>query len=378
MSRKGENIHKRKDGRWEARVRIISNSEKKKYKSIYGKSYSEVKSKVANFYKESGDDGFRTIQNCSADKKLAEIMEEWFLVKQMSQKASTQLKYHTIAENHILPILGHREISEITETEISEFLVQKLNKGKLHENTALSPSYVKTMGIMLNSVIAYAVVMDYRKPMKSKIVKPLERKHEITIMDCLTQKKLEDSLKINDSVTATGIMLALNSGMRIGEICALRWDDIDFHTNVIHVRHTISRIKNTDESTTKTILVIDEPKTKTSNRKIPINSKLLPILHKAKANAVSEFVISDKKEFMSPRTFEYRFHQALKKLAIPDINFHALRHTFATRCIELGVDIKTLSEILGHSNVSITLNTYVHSSIQHKREQMEKLTLLGF
>lgn len=164
--------------------------------------------------------------------------------------------------------------------------------------------------------------------------------------------------------------------MRIGEVCALTWNDIDFSTCTIYVRHTVSRVK-TDNIHTKTELILDEPKTTSSKRIVPISSKLFPILFEYKKISHSLFVISNKDSFISPRTFEDRFHKVMKKNNIEHFNYHALRHTFATRCIEAGVDVKTLSEILGHSNVSITLNTYVHSSLEMKKNQLEKLTLLS-
>lgn len=375
MARRGENIHKRKDGRWEARIQIVTENNQKKYKSIYGKTYKEAKKKMQDVYKNLSDEK----ENDTRMKKrsLEEICNEWLIVNQLKQKPSTQLKYSTIIKKHILPELGAVDIKNLDENTINSFLIQKQKKGNLNNKCALSASYVRTMGIILNAVIEYAESMEYRKPMKTKILRPLETKHDIPIMDCTTQVKLENALNFDGTETATGILLALNTGMRIGEICALRWDDIDFFSNVIHVRHTVCRIENKKEESIKTVLIIDSPKTKTSSRDIPINSKLLPVLKQSRELSKSDFVVSEKENFLSPRTFEYRFHQSLKKYNIPDTNFHALRHTFATRCIELGVDVKTLSEILGHANTSITLNTYVHSSMQLKKEQLEKLTLLG-
>ena len=141
------------------------------------------------------------------------------------------------------------------------------------------------------------------------------------------------------------------------------------------MRHTVARVKSEDSSNT-THLIIDTPKTKASIRDIPISSALLPILIKMKEKSISPYVISDTNSFVSPRTYEYRYHRILDKCNIQSVNYHTLRHTFATRCIEAGVDVKSLSEMLGHANVGITLNTYVHSSMEMKRSQLEKLSLL--
>lgn len=170
----------------------------------------------------------------------------------------------------------------------------------------------------------------------------------------------------------------VHMGLRIGEVCALTWDDVDFENEIIHIRSTVARIKNTQKVCEyKTHLIIDKPKTKSSLRDIPIPSSLLPLLLKMRKKACSRYVISDKETFTSPRTFEYRYHELLDICDIESINYHALLHTFATRCVEVGVDVKTLSEILGHADVSITLNTYVHPSIELKRKQMEKLSVLA-
>ena len=168
-------------------------------------------------------------------------------------------------------------------------------------------------------------------------------------------------------------MISLNTGLRLSEICALKWSDIDFENAILHVRTTVARVRNTGEGS-KTKLIIDRPKTKSSFRDIPISSYLMKMLVSLYEKRKSEYVVSDQEGFISPRTYSYRFHKVLEKYNVKQVNYHALRHTFATRCIEHGVDVKTLSEILGHSNASITLNTYVHSSMERKREQLEKLT----
>lgn len=374
MSRRGENIHKRRDGRWEARITIQGKDGLSKKKSLYGKTYKEAKDKLLNAkaYLENN-----SMDQNKKSKTLAEAAEEWFHINQIKQKASTQLKYRTMTEKHILPALGAIELQKLDESVVNDFLVQKLNNTGPHKDKGLSASYVKTMGVILNSIINYAVDMDYRNPLKSKIIKPSETKNDITIMSRNSQLDLERALLYRVTPTAIGIMLALQAGLRIGEISALRWDEIDLDTKIIHVRHTIARIKNDDESLpAKTRLVIDKPKTKTSYRDIPINTRLMDYLRKARLLSKSEYVVSEKDSFISPRTFEYRFHKILDEFGIEKMNFHALRHTFATRCVEQGVDVKTLSEILGHANVGITLNTYVHSSIDMKRNQLEKIVML--
>lgn len=370
MPRKGENIHKRKDGRWEARVIIADKYGIMHRVSLYGKTYKEVKEKKLSAKTE--------YDNKNAKKSgvsFAKVIDEWFMNSFLNQKNSTKLKYQNIIERHIVPCLGKYKISEVNENIINSFLTKKLSSGRISDGSGLSHSYVKTMAIIINSVMQYAVAKEYCSPLKTKIVKPLSEPKHIEIMDLETQKLLEDRLECDQSLTALGIQIALYTGLRIGEICALKWEDIDIDHLLIHVRHTIARIINTDvNSDGKTCLVIDKPKTKSSIRDIPITYKLLTVLNKITDRGSDHFVVSGSKDFISPRTFEYRYHKTLEHYSIPQLNFHGLRHTFATRCVELNVDIKSLSEILGHANVGITLNTYVHSSLDLKRNQLEKLS----
>lgn len=228
--------------------------------------------------------------------------------------------------------------------------------------------------LIINGAIKFAVSEELCEPMKTQIFRPAEPKRELPILSQDAQKRLEVRLFAESDPTSIGILLSLHTGIRIGEVCALTWNDVDLNDHIIHIRHTISRIKNPNESeSAKTILIVDTPKTKASTRDIPISSALYPVLNRAAFKVPNHYIVSDSIEFLSPRTYEYRYHRMLHKCGITPINYHALRHTFATRCIEAGVDVKSLSEILGHANVGITLGTYVHSSMELKRAQLEKL-----
>ena len=198
---------------------------------------------------------------------------------------------------------------------------------------------------------------------------------ELTVLNVDDQRKLKEFLIKQKTSTSIGILLSLYTGMRIGEVCALSWEDVDLDDNIIFVRHTVSRVKS-NSGKRKTELILDEPKTRSSKREIPIPLYLTDVLKRYRENSHSTFVISNYDGFSDPRTYDIKFHSILKECGINSVNYHTLRHTFATRCVEAGVDIKTLSEILGHANVSVTLNTYVHSSMDLKRKQIEKLSAL--
>lgn len=372
MSKRGENIHKRKDGRWEARIRTEATA--KKYVSVYGKSYREVRDKKN-----------RLLTSCklvtttvNSEKRLADVISQWEETNLVMQKDSTKLKYSFLINQHINPELGELPISKIDSFKITQFFNKKLQEGRLDKSGGLEPSYLKVMVSILKSVIQFAVEQKYCNPIKISFHVPKPPKRELVILDQKDQIRLENEIVKECTLTGLGILLSLNAGLRISEICALRWEDINLSQNYISVRHTISRVPATDDTgTAKTSLVMETPKTYASLRDIPIPLRLVPVLKKMKSSAISEYVVSDRKTFISPRTYEYRFHKLLAAYDIPKINYHALRHTFATRCIEVGIDIKTLSELMGHSNVSITLNTYVHSSMELKRQQIEKLSLIS-
>ena len=181
-------------------------------------------------------------------------------------------------------------------------------------------------------------------------------------------------MRKQNSLTCVGIMLSLYTGMRIGEVCALTWDDVDLQELTIQIRHTVARIRADQTGRgEKTQLIIDTPKTSASRRDVPISSLLRTLLEQVRPASGAGYVLSGNEAFVSPRTFSSRYHSVLRSAGIPSFNFHILRHTFATRCIEAGMDAKTLSEILGHASVSITLHTYVHSSMDTKRFHLEKI-----
>ena len=366
MARKGENIRKRKDGRWEGRYKIGTKDDGT---SVYGKSYTEVKNKLIEAKRGVVPFG----NNSYIEKKFEDVLTLWLKANQLKVKGATQTKYSYMIEKHINPLLGKKRISTLTVPIVNDFLLDKLNNGRLDGTGGLSQSYVKTMAIIIESALNYAVAEGYCQPLRNQIIKPSLVKKEMQILSLSAQQHFE-ALAVNDiDETITGIFIALYTGLRIGEVCALSWDDIDLDNQIIHVRHTISRIQIYNGTSHETVLILDVPKTKASIRDIPISPLLLPILIYMKGQAVSNFVISTHQSFTSTRTFDYRYKKVFQNFGLPEINFHSLRHTFATRCVEVGVDVKSLSQILGHSNVATTLNTYVHPSMDTMRVQIEKL-----
>lgn len=374
MPKKGENIRKRADGRWEGRYKVdtLPNG-KTKYRSVYGKTYKEVKSKM---YFCASQSYFSDKEKTSQKILIRDIIDTWINTNKSTHKGATEIRYEYLIKKHIIPELGDVPLSSVTSSMLTSFMNRKLEQGSLNGKEALSPAYVRSIMSVTLSILQFAVNEGLCQPLNINLQKPSTDKRELEVLSVFDQNRLESALLNNINETKLGILISLNTGLRIGEVCALSWNDIDFENQIFHIRSTVARVKSTD-SDVNSKLIIDRPKTKSSLRDIPIPSKLLTILISMKKQSKGKYVVSAENNFVSPRTYEYRYHKILDEYNIPSVNYHTLRHTFATRCIEVGVDVKTLSEILGHANVSITLNTYVHSSMDLKRQQLEKLAVFS-
>lgn len=371
MPRRGENIRKRKDGRWEARFPKGKNDKGNTiYGAVYGATYKEVKEKRHQILENAQT-------ATKKDIRFSELLLLWMADNRVRLKASTIYRYQYLIDTHILPELGDKPLNSISAAIINSFLANKLQSGRLKDDGALSASYVRSISLVISSALKFGAALGMYSTTGVSIKKPSIRHREPPVLSNEQQMVLENYLLTDMDETKIGIYISLYTGLRIGEICSLTWHDIDLASKIIYVRSTVARISAMTGGSLKTKLVIDMPKTTASVRCIPICSRLLSALKESTSKVASMYVISSGIDFVSPRTFDYRFKKILDDCHIPRINYHALRHTFATRCIEAGVDVKSLSEILGHSNVSTTLNTYVHSSMDLKRIQLEKLANLS-
>ena len=362
MARRGESVFKRKDGRWEARYPCgIDEHGRKKYRSVYAKTYSEVK----EHRRLAMQSAIIPPKNSTC---LASVLKKWLENKKINLKQQSINRYEQCIQNHIIPVLGELPIYRINEAMIDSFLQKKRCSGRIDGKGGLSQNYVRTIAIVLQSALNYAFQMNMGLQQQIRIQKPRLERKQIQVLRQHEQIQLEKYLKKNMGDGNLAIYLGLHTGLRIGEICALRWEDIDLIENKIYVNSTIIRDSNGT-------CIIGAPKSDSSTRVVPITQSLAKVLRdwKTKSHSIYVFPAPQKGNFLNPRTLQYRFKSILKKCGLPDIPFHALRHTFATRWIECSMDMKSLSEVLGHSNVSITLNTYVHSSDDLKRFSIETI-----
>lgn len=363
MPRMGENIRKRKDGRYEGRyAEGCKRDGTVKYRSVYGKAYTEVKQKLYGAVS-----GNSVSENTPKSKLLvSQITSMWLQSKKPYIKQSTYSHYLSVTEKHINSFFKNKRITEITEP-----MIQAISAELMH---SLKPKTVRDILVILGQILDYASKQGLCTRISAKIQFPKDTAGTIRILSPREQQQLIMFLNQEPDLQKLGVLICFYTGMRLGEICGLRWEDIDFANQMIKVRRTIQRISSENSGTR---FLIDTPKTQKSVRDIPIPEFLMSYLRERKCSNLAAYILTGTEQFTQPRTYQNRFKAYLRDSGLPnDFHFHTLRHTFASRAIELGFDPKTLSEILGHANVNITLNRYVHSSIELKRRNMELFSMV--
>lgn len=362
MARRGENIYKRKDGRWEGRYKSgIKADGTAKYSSIYGKTYAEVKAKLSE--KRVKNDVSAVPKNLTVNN----LFSMWFSDIRLKVKESTYMNYQMKFEKHISSSLGKTLYERLTVEKLNDFVQAKLSSG-------LSPKYTADIVAVIKSVCRFAKKRFGYEDKSAFITTPKGKTKEKELLDKTEQARLNNYLISNPTSLNVGILLSAATGVRIGELCALKWENINLEKRILTVRNTVQRIKSVDGETA-TKLIVSSPKSSSSAREIPLPEFIVPLLSSIKSNNDC-YLLSGTSNIVEPRVMQYRFKRILKELHLSDVSFHSLRHLFATNCIEIGVDVKSLSEILGHSSVEITLNRYVHSSMERKAEYMKSVSAL--
>lgn len=291
---------------------------------------------------------------------------DWLLFKKNSIKSSTYYRYKYLIDRYILSFFKNKNIYFFLDYDFNIYIE--------HLSAILATKTLKDILSIFKSILKYIerkYNIDYKLDLISS---PKHEQNEIKILKDDERKKLERYCLESNSLKNIGIVMCLNTGLRLGEICALTWDNIDFDENSFIINKTIQRIYKGKNNTS---ILLDTPKTKKSIRKIPIPRKILSTLKtlkKANNYRGDEFFLTGNKDkYVEPRTYQRLFKRCLRICNIHDYNFHILRHTFATNCIKIGMDAKSLSELLGHSDVNITLNKYVHSSYNIQKKFLDKL-----
>lgn len=367
MARHGENIHKRQDGRWEGRYRKGKDIKGKTvWGYVYAKTYSEVKKKLiqkkseASFYCLNAD-----------DPTFLELSESWISTIRNSVKESTMAHYRYTLIRYILPVLGFEKVKQLTEYRIEQAFLQIVSPNdKRHK--PLGHSLARECLTMIRRICKYACHLRLIRPLEIEVRLPAPIETKTVPLSAEEQEVLKEYVMSNVTSRKIGLILTMQMGLRIGEVCGLQWSDIDVQRGILTVKRTVQRISCGDGHTK---VVIQTPKTKSSTRMIPIPNWLIPTLKKLQAGkkGVVWFLSGRRDKPVEPRCYRKSIHVYLKAAKVRQIHPHALRHTFATTCLQGGCDVKTLSQLLGHSDASITLKRYVHTDLDRMRREIARI-----
>lgn len=374
MPRKGENIYKRKDGRWEGRyIKSRTCSGKIVYGYVYAKTYRDTKTKLRESTLSHNPQPVVSV--VKTPYLFSAVASDWFESVKSHTKESTRNKYHNMLTDYILPTYGEQTLDMITyefiEAHCNLLLVSGGKKG-----CGLSAKTVTDVLSVIRNVLKFAIRKGIYVPCDGSAIQVKHTTKPMRVLSKTEQEQLCKYILAEPEPCNIGILVCLFTGLRVGEICALRWEDVSFSDQTIHIHHTLQRVQNQSGNGPKTRIVVTTPKSSCSIRTIPIPDELSEVLATHKKSSVGYLLTNDECKFVEPRTMQNKFKKALKSSSIESANFHAIRHTFATRCIELGFDVKSLSEILGHATVNITMNRYVHPTLDLKKENMKKLSTL--
>ena len=299
-------------------------------------------------------------------KTIREIAAAWKEYKRPYVKQSTMAAYVLILENHILPTFG--EDNSLPEQSVQAFVLHKIESG-------LSTKSVKDILIVLKMVMKFGVKKEWMTYYEWDIKYPPSSENKVLdVLSVTNHRKILNHIQSHFTFMGLGIYISLSTGLRIGEICALKWSDINVTDGILTVNRTIERIYIIEGEKKHTELVINTPKTKNSCREIPMNKELLGMLKPLKKVVNDDYyTLTNDERPTEPRTYRNYYKRVMEKLDIPKLKYHGLRHSFATRCIEVGCDYKTVSVLLGHSNISTTLNLYVHPNMEQKKRCIDKV-----
>lgn len=298
-------------------------------------------------------------------------LNEWLVhYIKPSNKTRTYKCYSQICKLHVIPSLGEYKISALSVIDLQKFVTKLLKSGNLKTGKGLSASFVNVVISVLKNSLTTAFMLGLtQENVVNKIKRPKTKERQVNCFTLAEQKKIEQHILSKNKDKLFGVVLCLYTGLRIGELLALTWKDIDFTKGLLYV----SKSCYDDSDGQKQIRVIGSTKTIHSTRVIPLPKKLLLLLKSLKKRSKCEYVVANKTKAVFVRSYQRTFELLLKKLGITHKGFHSLRHTFATRALECGMDVKTLSELLGHKNATVTLNRYVHSLLEHKTDMMNRL-----
>ena len=386
MAKAGNNIYKRKDGRYEGRILMGWNApQKPRYIYVYARTLREVKQKMDDVRKRNR---MNQRGGKNRDLRMQSVAAEWLEAMRKKWKPTTCGMYQSIVYRYILPLLGQYRVTEIGKRLLDEFAASLDERST---RSGLSERYKKYICSITRAIVDYAISV-YGLEEKNVSIPDFQVARKAASLPTLQDlERLEEYLMAHlEEDTCLGILVAMNTGIRIGELCALQWKDFDLEKGNLRICRNLQRVRREDggnggtdgggqkqngqedagQKCVRTQVCMQMPKTGSSIRVIPLADSLTDILRAVRKSPDSYLVSGRKRAWSEVRTLQYRFCAILKKCGIEPFHFHLLRHAFASRCVELGCDVKSLSEILGHSSVQITMNIYVHSTTKQKKDIM--------
>ena len=298
---------------------------------------------------------------------IKDLAALWKKDKRLYVKQSTYSAYALIVENQIIPTFG--SLQAVTEWDVQSFVIERLNAG-------LCQKYVKDILIVLKMIVRHGVKLGYLQHSEWDIKYPTSpEKQEVEVLTTANHRKILDYISRNFTFRNLGIYICLTTGLRIGEVCGLKWSDLDVERAMLTVQRTVERIYLIEDDGTKhTQIVVNTPKTINSSREIPLGKALMAMVRPLKKVVNGDYyVISNEPHPIEPRTYRNYYMRLMTQLGVPPLKFHGLRHSFATRCIESHCDYKTVSVILGHANIATTLNLYVHPNMEQKKKCIDRM-----
>lgn len=363
MKSKGENIYRRKDGRWEGRyIKERKSDGKIRYGYVYSRNFTEVKKKLFLYKMQYKENYLGEGKKPHSTMTFQVWANHWLIIQEKRVKPNTYISYESKLKNHLLPYIGQCSLNELTSADLQETVN--------HLRSSLSPSSLRAVFRVLRTCLNEAVKKELltMNPL-DQVNFPSEEHQKVKAFSAEEQDRIITAIS-NEKYLP--ILTAMYTGLRIGEIAGLTWEDIDWEEEVLYVRNNAQRVRM-NKANSQSKLVIMSPKTALSQRVIPLNESLLKKLRQLQKVSNSRFVFSSNNAPLDPRTIRNRFKKIKKIAQVPDLPFHALRHTFATRCIENGVTITTISALLGHRSIKMTLDIYTSSFISEKREAISKI-----
>lgn len=367
MARHGENIRKRKDGRWEGRyIKGRKPDRTAVWGYIYGHTYMEVKKELT-----ARKNDLQTYTLSGNNLTFSELSQNWESSISLGVKISTAAHYRYTLQRYILPVLGAYQLRELNEQILEQGLLQII-APKDHSHKSLAHSMARECLLLVRRICRYAAHLHLMRPMEIQIKLPKPRPAQNNVLSPSEQQCVQRFVSCAPTPRKVGLLLMMQMGLRIGEVCGLQWGDFDLKKGVLSVKRTIKRIY---VEKSKTMVLVQSPKTQSSARQIPIPASILQLLKQLGTGYSPDewFLSGNIRKPVEPRCYRKSLRGYLRQAHVPAVHPHALRHTFATTCLQAGCNIKTLSELLGHASSDVTMKRYVHTCWEWKRTEMNRI-----